>query len=172
MKSFTFANPCFIRSALLLILIGGTNATGYAWARCSTWTWSTWISTNISFELHRRTAGTQKITRLEKLTFTMLEEHLKAWRSVCQNHTRVLPWERRTNQMSNMFKNFLKRCGITKGSLYALRHSFASHLAMADVNLAKIDKLMEHSDIRTAQIYSHLQPFRLKEAVFRLTPIA
>lgn len=97
-----------------------------------------------------------------------LEAHLKAWRAVCQTHTRVLPWERRTNQMSNMFKNFLKRSGINKGSLHTLRHSFASHLAMADVNLAKIAKLMGHSDIRTTQIYAHLQPSSLKEAVFRL----
>ncbi len=54
-----------------------------------------------------------------------LEEHLKVWCAVSQPHVRVLPWERRTNQMSNMFKNFLKRCGITKGSLHTLRHSFA-----------------------------------------------
>ncbi|MBI4369730.1 MAG: site-specific integrase [Elusimicrobia bacterium] len=100
-----------------------------------------------------------------------LADHLKAWKPLCQDHGRVVPWDRKTHQFSMMFSSHLRRCGIAKGSLHTLRHSFASHLAMADVNLVKIARLMGHSDISTTQIYAHLQPSSLKEAVRRLVPI-
>ena len=100
-----------------------------------------------------------------------LAEHLKAWKAVSAQHKSVLPWDRRTHQFSMMFSAFLRRCGIARGSLHSLRHTFASHLAMADVNLLKIARLMGHSNVQTTQIYSHLQPSSLREAVFRLPAI-
>lgn len=100
-----------------------------------------------------------------------LAEHLKAWKAVSSQHERVVPWDRKTHQFSMMFSAFLRRCGIEKGSLHSLRHSFASHLAMRDVNLLKIARLMGHSNVQTTQIYAHLQPSSLREAVLRLPAI-
>jgi integrase len=53
--------------------------------------------------------------------------------------------------------------------VHALRHTFASHLAMAGVDLATIQKLMGHSDIETTMIYAHLAPEHLSKAVSKLT---
>ncbi|OGR48603.1 MAG: hypothetical protein A2X37_07075 [Elusimicrobia bacterium GWA2_66_18] len=100
-----------------------------------------------------------------------LAAHLKAWKTVSAQHKNVVPWDRRTHQFSMMFSAFLRRSGIERGSLHSLRHTFASHLAMADVNLLKIARLMGHSNVQTTQIYAHLQPSSLREAVFRLPAI-
>lgn len=100
-----------------------------------------------------------------------LGTHLRAWKAVSSQQARVVPWDRRNHQFSMMFSSFLRRCGIAKGSLHSLRHSFASHLAMADVNLLKIARLMGHSNVQTTQIYAHLQPSSLREAVLRLPAI-
>ena len=52
--------------------------------------------------------------------------------------------------------------------LHTLRHTFASHLVMKGVDLASVQKLMGHADIKTTMIYSHLAPEHLKGAVDKL----
>ncbi len=52
--------------------------------------------------------------------------------------------------------------------VHTLRHTFASHLVMAGVDLPTIQKLMGHSDIETTMIYAHLSPSHLSEAVNKL----
>lgn len=56
--------------------------------------------------------------------------------------------------------------GLTK--LHTLRHTFASHLVMAGVDLPTVKKLMGHSDIQTTMIYAHLAPDHLANAVDKL----
>ncbi len=98
-----------------------------------------------------------------------LEAHLKAWQAVSGQKVKVVLWSAPPCQLSSRFNFFLrKRCKIMQGSLHTLRHSFASHMAMADVSPYKIARLLGHSDIRTTEIYSHLFPSSLQEAVNRL----
>ncbi len=52
--------------------------------------------------------------------------------------------------------------------VHTLRHTFASHLVMAGVDLPTVQKLMGHSDIETTMIYSHLSPEHLSSAVNKL----
>lgn len=52
--------------------------------------------------------------------------------------------------------------------LHTLRHTFASRLVMAGVDLPTVQKLMGHSDIETTMIYSHLAQGHLAEAVNKL----
>ncbi len=52
--------------------------------------------------------------------------------------------------------------------LHTLRHTFASHLVMAGVDLPTVQKLMGHSDIQTTMIYAHLAPDHLANAVEKL----
>ena len=52
--------------------------------------------------------------------------------------------------------------------VHTLRHTFASHLVMAGVDLPTVQKLMGHSDIETTMIYSHLSPSHLSNAVNHL----
>ena len=57
-----------------------------------------------------------------------------------------------------------KRAGIKQGNwgTHVLRHTYASHLAMAGVDLASIQSVMGHADIKTTMRYIHLSPDHLK----------
>ena len=52
--------------------------------------------------------------------------------------------------------------------LHKLRHTFASHLVQAGVDLYRVSKLMGHSTIKVTEIYAHLAPADLTSAVGRL----
>jgi len=53
--------------------------------------------------------------------------------------------------------------------VHTLRHTFASHLVMAGVDLPTVKKLMGHSDIQTTMIYAHLAKDHLSQAVDKLS---
>lgn len=49
--------------------------------------------------------------------------------------------------------------------LHKLRHTFASHLVQAGVDLYRVSKLLGHSSIQMTEIYAHLAPSDLKSAI-------
>jgi site-specific recombinase XerD len=55
-----------------------------------------------------------------------------------------------------------------KGTLHDLRHTFASHMAMAGISIPVIKEFLGHSDIATTMIYAHLSPERHIAEVDRL----
>jgi len=69
--------------------------------------------------------------------------------------------------LSAYFAKIVRKAGL-RGGLHTLRHTFASHLAMAGVPLYTISKLLGHSSVQTTEIYSHLHPSTMDEAVKRL----
>ncbi|MGA3316626.1 MAG: site-specific integrase [Candidatus Korobacteraceae bacterium] len=63
------------------------------------------------------------------------------------------------------FENAVKEAGIKNFTWHDLRHTFASRLVMAGVDLRKIQDLMGHKTIEMTVRYTHLRRDDLNEAV-------
>ncbi len=73
-------------------------------------------------------------------------------------------------RLKRLFNNVVKEAGLPlegedKVTAHTLRHTYASHLAMNGTPLYTVAALLGHSDTKTTQIYAHLAPDYLKEAV-------
>lgn len=66
------------------------------------------------------------------------------------------------------FYSALKKSGIDHYRIYDLRHTFASNLVMAGVDIVTVKELMGHKDISMTMRYSHPTPEHKKQAVERL----
>ncbi len=54
-------------------------------------------------------------------------------------------------------KGAVKECGIQKRvTVHTLRHSYATHLLEAGINLRQIQSYLGHNSVTTTAIYTHL----------------
>ncbi|MHC4455183.1 MAG: tyrosine-type recombinase/integrase, partial [Planctomycetota bacterium] len=70
-----------------------------------------------------------------------------------------------SNVLRTAFYSVLKKVGIDDFRLHDLRHSFATRLAQAGVDIYKISKLLGHKDIKMTQRYAHHCPDSLRDGV-------
>jgi integrase len=67
--------------------------------------------------------------------------------------------------LSRRLKRLCEAAGLRKIGWHALRHTFASHLAMKGVPITLVKELMGHADITTTMRYSHVAPPSLRAAI-------
>ncbi len=81
------------------------------------------------------------------------------------------PFDRRG--VWKLVKRYARQAGIVKPiSPHTLRHSFASHLLHNGAPLRVIQEMLGHADITTTQIYTHVDPARLKSIHEKFHPRA
>jgi hypothetical protein len=72
------------------------------------------------------------------------------------------------NHMRRVFMPALKAAGIEGLRWHDLRHTFASRLVMAGVDLRTVQELLGHKTVAMTLRYSHLSPAHQLDAVQRL----
>ncbi len=74
------------------------------------------------------------------------------------------------NHITWKTKRLIIKAGLNPGlHFHSLRHGYASLLVSKNVSLYTVSKLLGHSDVKTTQIYSHLQQSDLLQAVSLLS---
>ena len=66
------------------------------------------------------------------------------------------------------YKNIIKlyrKANVKEANLHTLRHTFASQLVMAGVDIRTVQQLLGHSTVTMTEKYSHLSPLHKTRAV-------
>jgi site-specific recombinase XerD len=106
--------------------------------------------------------------RLVPLSLRLLEELRVYWR-LCRPRTWLFPGQKQDGTMtpSNIQRRFgrvLKKVGLSKRcSMHTLRHSYATHLLEAGVDVLTLKALMGHTSLQTTARYLHVSTQRLQQ---------
>jgi len=71
----------------------------------------------------------------------------------------------RLTDIKKPFLSARKRAGLDDVRFHDLRHTFASHLVMAGVDLTTVKELLGHKSTKMTERYSHLSPKHKADAV-------
>jgi integrase/recombinase XerD len=106
--------------------------------------------------------------RLVPLSLRLLEE-LRAYWQVCRPRTWLFPGGKpdrpiTTSNIQRRFGRLVKKIGLTKHcSMHTLRHSYATHLLEAGVDVLTLKALLGHSSLQTTARYLHVSTQRLQQ---------
>ena len=92
---------------------------------------------------------------------------LKAWRDRSAADGLVFPGDegKRLTNVNKSWGGVAKAAGLVDFNFHDLRHTFASRLVQAGIDLNTVRELMGHTEIKTTLIYAHLAPHNLRAAV-------
>ena len=96
---------------------------------------------------------------------------LSGWKKQCENSEGLIfvsPKGGRFDNIRTSWGKVLKAAGIKSFRWHDLRHTFASNLVMAGVDLNTVRELLGHSDYQMTLRYAHLAPEHKADAVARL----
>ena len=106
--------------------------------------------------------------RLVPLSLRLLQE-LRAYWLQCRPRTWLFPGQRADGTMTSSnvqrrFSRLVKQVGLSKHcSMHTLRHSYATHLLEAGVDLLTLKALLGHSSLQTTARYLHISTQRLHQ---------
>jgi len=132
----------------------------------------TWEAVNLNaamLTVHAKTAKNQT-TRHIPLNDEALEA-LKAWqKQTGKASCLVFPGKegKRQDNVKRSWATVLKLAGIQDFRWHDMRHTFASKLVMANVDLNTVRELLGHGDIKMTLRYAHLAPEHKAAAVAKL----
>ncbi len=100
-------------------------------------------------------------------------EQLKTLSSTAKGEQHLFLSNRKTKLSRVMVFNIIRRAaedaGIEKSvSPHTLRHSFATHLLAGGASIRHVQDMLGHQNITTTEIYTHLDPEHLRDAIDRL----
>jgi integrase/recombinase XerD len=106
--------------------------------------------------------------RLVPLSLSLLEELRAYWR-LCRPATWLFPGKKPDHPITNgnvqrNFRRIARRAGLTKRcSMHTLRHSYATHLLEAGVDLLTLKALLGHRNLDTTARYLHISTQRIQK---------
>lgn len=130
-----------------------------------------WGSVNLPGKLLTVTAGNAKSRKARHLPLNAEAlDVLTRWKEQAVGRL-VFPSPKTGARMDNINSSWEELCVDAKLAdfrFHDLRHTFASRLVMAGVDLNTVRELLGHSDIRMTLRYAHLAPDKLADAVAKL----
>jgi integrase/recombinase XerD len=121
----------------------------------------------LQVHVHRGKGAKDRYVPLPEDTLTLLRTYWKThrnptWlfpaigRDQTQPPTAIYPMRR--NSVQGAFRKAKQRAGITKlgVAIHTLRHSYATHLLEAGVNIRLIQRYLGHTQLETTMVYLHL----------------
>ena len=79
----------------------------------------------------------------------------------------------RRERIWELLKKYVRRVGaLPTVSPHTLRHSFATHMLAGGADLRQVQEMLGHASIATTQIYTHVDPTRLKKVHGQFHPRA
>jgi site-specific recombinase XerD len=106
--------------------------------------------------------------RLVPLSLRLLGE-LRAYWARCRPRTWLFPGQRADGTMTSSnvqrrFARWVQRAGLSKRcSMHTLRHSYATHLLEAGVDVLTLKALLGHRSLQTTARYLHISTQRLQQ---------
>lgn len=116
-------------------------------------------SKNMQIHIRGGKGNKDRYCMLSKVNLDILRDYYiryrpKVW--LLSGQTFSKPMSVRT--IERVFKIAIEKANIKKNAtIHTLRHSFATHLLESGVDIYHMQQLMGHSDIRTTNMYIHLQ---------------
>jgi len=79
----------------------------------------------------------------------------------------------RRERVWELVKRYARRAGVPEDiSPHSLRHSFATHMLAGGADLRQVQEMLGHASISTTQVYTHVDPTRLKAVHRKFHPRA